>query len=233
MNSHKKTARIVGVLYITATAAGVLSVLFLGSILEKPLNLVDVAANRSQVLIPALFMFIMAISVAGVAIWIYPVLRKHNEAIALGCVGARVVEGALFVVSIVSLLSLVTLSQEFVIAGGPDASFFQTEGALLLAAFNQANILGMAVFIMGALMFYYLLYQTKLVPQWLSVWGLIGAPLMLIAILSPVAVADASPMISILNAPIALQEMVLAVWLIVKGFNSTAIDYGATKTNRN
>ncbi|MFC1481325.1 DUF4386 domain-containing protein [Candidatus Neomarinimicrobiota bacterium] len=209
--------------YIIATVAGVLSVVFSGPILEKPLNLINVAANESQVLIPALFIFIMALAVAGIAIWAYPILKKHNEALALGFVGARIVEGALFIVGIISLLSLLTLSQEFVKAGAADASYFHTQGILLLAASDSASILGMVIFDLGALMFYYILYQTKLVPRWLSVWGIIGAPLMLVAVSFPIYVADPTPMISVLNAPIALQEMVLAVWLIVKGFDVSAI----------
>ncbi len=229
MNPYRKTAIIVGVLYIIATAAGVLSVLFSGPMLEKPLNLTNVSANENQVLAAAVFMFIMAVAVVGIAIWIYPILKKHSEALALGFVGARIIEGALFIVSIISLLSLLALSQEFVKAGAPDAVYFQTEGILLLAASDFASILGMAVFDLGALMLYYLLYQSKLVPRWLSVWGLIGAPLMFVAVTFPIFVEDPTPMISILNLPIALQEMVFAVWLIVKGFNPSAIISGSTK----
>ncbi len=225
MNSDRKTAMIVGVLYIIATAAGVLGVLFSGPMLEKPLDLINVAKNENQVLMAVLFNFIMAVAVAGTAIWVYPILKRHDEAIALGFVGARIVEGALFIVGIIGLLSLLTLSQEFVKAGATDAAYFQTEGTLLLGASDSAFVLGMTVFDLGALMLYYLLYQSELIPRWLSVWGLIGVPMMLVAILFPLFVfgEEINPMISILNLPIALQEMVFAVWLIVKGFNSSIV----------
>jgi hypothetical protein len=76
------------------------------------------------------------------------------------------------------------------------------------------------VFSLGALMIYYLFYQSKLIPRWLSVWGLIGAILYLAAGLFAIFSVDFS---ILLEAPLALQEMVLAVWLIVKGFNPSAI----------
>jgi hypothetical protein len=75
-------------------------------------------------------------------------------------------------------------------------------------------------------MYYYVFYQSKLIPRWLSGWGLIGAVLMILACV--LTVVDGQPfsisgMLMLLAAPIAVQEMVLAVWLIVKGFNPTVI----------
>ena len=197
MNSYRKTAIIVGILYIVATAAGVLSVLFSGPILAKPLNLIEIAANENQVLLPAICMFIMAVSVAGIAIWAYPILKRYDEALALGFVGTRIVEGVLFIVSIISTLSLLTLSQELAKVGAAEMAYFQTQATLLLAAANFASILGMDVFVLGALMLYYILYRSKLVPRWLSLWGLIGAPLMMVAVSFPIFVEEPSSMISI------------------------------------
>ena len=233
MNSYRKNAIIVGVLFITATVANILSDVFLGPILDAPDYLIKVSANENQVIIGALFKLIMAVACAGIAIWLYPILKKHNEALALGYVGARIIEGVLYIVAVIGLLSLLTLSQEFVKAGAPDASHFQALGTLLLAASDWAFMLGITVFGLGALMLYYLLYQSKLIPRWLSVWGLIGAPLMLAGGLLGMfgSLTETSVLGTFIFLPIAVNEMVLAVWLIVKGFNSSAIVSDSAKAD--
>jgi len=235
MNSNRKTAIIVGVLFITATVAGILSVVFLRPILEEPLNLIKVSANENQVIIGGLFELIMAVACVGIAIWLYPVLKKHNEALALGSVGFRIIEGALYIVAVTGLLSLLTLSQEFVKAGAPVASNSQTLGTLLLAARDWAGELGMIAFCLGALMYYYIFYQSKLIPRFISGWGFLGAALSLAGGLF-VMFGLYSPFSTIgilLDLPIAVNEMVLAVWLIVKGFNPSAIASLSAKTDIN
>ena len=173
MASYRKTAIIVGVLFIIATVAPLLSFPFSGFI-DDPDDLIKITENENQVIIGALFELIMAFAIAGTAIMIYPILKKHNEGLALGYAGARIIEGILFIVGVIGLLSLVTLSQEFVEAGAPDASYFQSSGTLLLAVRDWGgHMLGSIVLGLGALMLCYLFYQSRLVPRWLSVWGLI------------------------------------------------------------
>jgi hypothetical protein len=225
MNANKRAARIVGVLFITATVAGLLGGVILGPILEAPDYLAKVSANENQVLIGALLLFIMGAAGASIAIPMYPILKKHNVSMALGSVGFRIIEGTLFMVGVIWLLLLVILSQEFVQAGAPDASYFQTSGELLVEGMNFSLLIGGLAFSLAALMYYFLFYQSKLIPRWLSVWGLIGVTLGLAAYLNQffLASASASSGIDIGHLPIFLQEMVFAVWLIVKGFNSSAI----------
>jgi hypothetical protein len=226
MNSYRKTAILVGILFIIATGAPMLSIPFIG-LINAPDYLANVAANATRVTTGALLELIMALAIAGIAISIYPVLKKHNQALAIGYFGARITEGVLFiVVAVISLPSLLTLSQEFVKAGTPDASHFQTLGTLLVAAHDLVYLLsGEIVFSLSALILNYVLFQTKLVPRWLSVWGVIGAALLLAGALSRMfgLFDDTSALETILFLPIALQEMAFAVWLIVKGFNTRAI----------
>jgi len=77
------------------------------------------------------------------------------------------------------------------------------------------------IFAIAALIFYYLLYQSNLIPRWISVWGVIAAILLILAnLLEVMGIVPAS---MILYLPIILNEIVLAIWLIVKGFNPSAI----------
>ena len=234
MNPNRKTAIIVGVLFITATVASLLSTGFTGSILDTPDYLSKISANENKIIIGALLQFIAAATSAGIAISLYPILRKYNEGLALGSVGFRLIEGVFYIVSALGLLSLLTLSQEYVKAGSPAASYFQILGALMLAVRNWAGfVFGATAFSLGALMYYYVFYQSKLIPRWLSGWGLIGIVLLLSMALLVTFGEEPSGMTLLLAFPIFLQEMVFAVWLIVKGFNPSAVAslYANTVTN--
>ncbi|WP_455139325.1 DUF4386 domain-containing protein [Candidatus Hodarchaeum mangrovi] len=223
MNTYKINARITGLLFITATVAAIVSGIFLLPILETSDYLTEIAVNRPQVMIGALFYFIMAAAGAGIVIPMYPILKKYNEGMALGAVAFRLIEGAVFMVGVLCVLTLVILSQEYLVAGAPSASYFQTLGELLVSGYTveQAVLPGVFAFSIGALIYYYIFYQSKLVPRWLSVWGLIGITLGVINGLIYMFSDIPNEMITmLLDLPIFVNEMVLAVWLIIKGFNS-------------
>lgn len=220
MNAHRKTAIIVGILLIIGTVSGVLSAVFTGSIFGDPDYLIKVSANENQIIIGALCVLIMGFALAMVPVMLFPIFKKYNEALALGAVLFRgALEAVTYIAMVISWLLLIVLSQEYVKAGAPIASYFQILGTLLLEANVQINTILEIVFSLGALMIYYIFYQSKLIPRWLSVWGLIGAILYLAVPLFGMFGSE----LEILMAPLALQEMVLALWLIVKGFSSSAI----------
>lgn len=221
MNNNIKTARIVGVLFIAATIAYSLSVVLLDPILGTSDYLTKISANENILIISAFLVLIDAVAVAGIAIVIYPVLKKHNETLALGYVGARIAEGVLFSVNVITTLTLLTLSQEFAKSGALDTSYYQILGTVLLAAGNWAYLLGLGLaFALSALILNFVLYQSKLVPRWLSVWGFVGAALVFVNYLLE---SFGTNPVEILFLPIAVQEMVFAIWLIVKGFNLSII----------
>ncbi len=226
MNGDRKRAIIVGVLFIIGTVAGSISILFTGPILDDPDYLVKVSTNEIQIIIGALLVLIMGLALAMVPIMMFPILKRHNETLALGYVVFRGgLETIIYFAGVFSLLLLITLSQEYVEVGAADASYFQNWGTLLLKADFQINPILKIVFSLGALMFYYVLYQSKLIPRWLSGWGLIGAILHLASgLLVMFGSLTELPILGIFwDLPIALQEMVMAIWLIVKGFNSSSI----------
>src|SRR5674476_1659359 len=119
---------------------------------------------------------------------------RYNEALALGYVVFRgALETVMYIVLAIIWLFLIPVSQEYVKAGTPDASYFQTLGAVLLKGHDLIAPVQTIVFCLGALIFYYLLYQTNLIPRWLSGWGLIATiPLSLIHISEPTRQAEIS-----------------------------------------
>jgi len=235
MNTNRRAARIVGALFITATVAGFASAAFLGPILEAPDDLAKVSANENQIIIGALLALIMGVAVVSITFVMFPIFKKHNEALALGYVVFRVLEAVTFFAAATGWVLLVALSQVFVKAGAPDVSYFQTLGTLLIKAGDWGHVPTNIVWGLGALVFYYLLYQSKLIPRWLSGWGLIGGVLILAdaGFLAMSGHSGFSAIPIILNLPIAVNEMFLAVWLIVKGFNSSAIASGSAKIDTN
>ncbi|MHA1954647.1 MAG: DUF4386 domain-containing protein [Candidatus Heimdallarchaeaceae archaeon] len=221
MNSEKKTARIVGVLFLLALGSSLLSGVFLGSPIP-PDYLVAFSANENNVLIGVLLLLTLTASVVSIPIIMFPIFKKHNESLALGYVGARIFEGFSDAIIAISPLLLLTLSREYVTAEAPVVSYFQTSGTLLIALSDWVSVLENIPYCLGALIFYYLLYQSKLLPRWLSVWGLIGATLLLTRV--PLSMFIFDPLsTAILAIPIIVNEVVLAVWLIRKGFNSSII----------
>ena len=225
MNSYRNYAIVAGVLFIIYTGLDLLTFLFYGPV-SAPNYLVSVSENRGLVGTGALLSFIGGACGAGIAISLYPVLRKFNAGLALGAVGFRISEGVLRFVSVCALLSLITLSQQFVNAGAPDSSYFQTLGVLLYAGYRVVgNVGSLLAFSIGALLYYIIFYRTKLVPRWISVWGLVAAilgmvscVLVLVGLIAPFGTEQV-----VMNLPMFPQEMVLAAWLIAKGFNPAVI----------
>lgn len=226
MNSTRRTAIIVGVLLIACTAATILSLTLLNPILDDPEYLTRLTECETLAIIGVILEFIWAATAMCIAIWLYPVLSKHNATFSLGSVVFRAVEGVFVFIGTLSLLSLLTLSQEFVRGGLTEASSFQSIGLTLLAVRHWTlDGIVLIAFCLGALLYYWVFYQSKLVPRWLSGWGFLGAALSLgVSLYSLFNLGFVvSWMHTLLNAPIAFQEMVLAIWLIVKGFDPSAI----------
>ena len=233
MNTYRKTAVTVGILFIVCTVTSILGPSLVISI-NSPDYLNQLAGNPNQIILAALLEFIWAAAGAGIAIGLYPLLKKWNGALALASVGFRVVENVFVLIGTLSLLSLFTLSQEFVAAGAPAASSFQTLGTLLVAVRDwQLPVISGLAFSLGVLMYYAILYRSNLIPRWLSGWGVLGAVLALAATVLASFTRDfgLESIHTYLHIPIGLQELVFAVWLIVKGFNPSAMAALSAKTD--
>jgi len=216
-HSNRKTAIIVGLLFIIGDIAGALSYVVTGGLLDGPDALTKIAASQNQVVLGALLVLVMGFALAMIPVVMFPVFKKYNEVLALGCVVFRgALETVGYMASAATWLLLVELSREHAEAASAGAPHFETLSALL-AGSTAGNLVTIA-FSLGSLMFYYLFYQSRLIPRWLSVWGLAGAVLYLAAPLLDMFGHG----FGILQAPLAVAEIVLAVWLIAKGLNSPA-----------
>ncbi len=226
MNPDRKTTIVTGVLFIVATTASLVGNGLTGPVLGAPDYLSIVSSNGNRVMVGALLSFLAAAASSGIAISLYPVLKKHSEGLAIGAVGFRLIEGVFYMVGALCLLALLPVSHQLVSAGTQDTSTLQTIGHLLLAVNDLAGfVFGVLAFCLGAAMYYLVFYQARLVPRWLSVWGIVALVLLLAAPLLTLFNGEpysVSGNLIFLALPIFVQEMVLAVWLIVKGFNSSA-----------
>ena len=145
------------------------------------------------------------------------------ESLALGFLSFRIIAAVLNIIGFISLLLLLSLSQQYVKSGMPGSSYFQTLGDLLRSGRDFVNHVAMILATsVGGLMFYLLLYKTKLISHWLSLWGLLGTIFTIFA--SLLVMFDMIDIITstyiVLNLPLILLEMVLAIWFIAKGFDS-------------
>ncbi len=233
MNSTRKIAMVTGVIFIVATVTGPMLATPLTPDLTGTDYLTRVSEQTNQAAGGVLLWIISAFASGGIAIAMYPVLKPRNAGLALGSVIFRTLEAAFYMLEVVILLSLLTLGLQFRTAGAADRAVFQAIGNSLVSVRDHAALVAVFAFCVGAFMYYYLLFQSRLIPRWLSGFGIVAIILMstacVLALFSGNRITSYIP----LAAPIFVQEMVLGVWLIFKGFNPSvnASESGKTETN--
>jgi hypothetical protein len=219
--NNRRTAVIVGVLYIIGTVAGVVGGVLGMRFWNAPDLLKMVAADPSQIGLVGFLVLVMGLPLAMVPAMMFPILKRRNEALAVGYVIFRgALEGLTYVALAMCWLLVIVVARQSADSGTAVASQLSSLGPLLLNAREPILWVQDIVFGVGALMFYYLLYRTRLIPQWISGWGFVGATAYLSTGL--VAVFTGTHLVPLL-LPLALQEMVMAIWLIAKGFNPGTI----------
>jgi hypothetical protein len=223
--ADRKRAIGTGILFIVATLMGLVGDGILGDGLRAPDFLGAISADRSRLILAALAKVVGDAASVGIAISLYPVLRRHAEGLALGSVCFRLIEGVFYLISCLCLLSLAPLAAEAAKAGSALAAQARELGELIQGIGSLAGF-GLAViaFCIGASMYYYVFFRTRLVPRWLSLWGLIALALLLAMLVLGMFEGAIKPtgIRLLLAMPIFAQEIVLAVWLIAKGFDPVA-----------
>ncbi|MCM3042438.1 DUF4386 domain-containing protein [Paenibacillus motobuensis] len=216
-NSGRRFTVITGVLFIAGLVTGIFSVV---PVIDGADYLVKASTNENQVLIGAFFQLLMVVAYVGIPILMYPILSKRNKGLALGSVAFGIIAGVFIIIGVIILLLLLTLSHEFAKGGTLNVSYFQTLGGLLREGRDLVNHVATTLaFVLAMFLFNCILYQTKFVPRWLSVSGLIGSILSILAsLLFMISFIDLDATYMTLNVPIAVQQFVLAIWLILKGF---------------
>ncbi|HEX7556585.1 MAG TPA: DUF4386 domain-containing protein [Leptolinea sp.] len=231
MNTYRMNAVMAGALYFLGTVFGVVGAIVGGEVLtslvtSKPLAGVDmlalVAANSSRLTGGAFFTLMMGISLVAMTVFLYPIFRKDSKELSMGMVLFRgALEGTGYLVSVLGILTLVALGNEY-IASGADSTVLQSMGNVLYKFQDLLAPVNSIVFLIGTTCLYLSFYRTRLIPRWLSVWGLIAVvPYMVYALLHFFHMDTGYGLY--LQMVMAPQELVMAVWLIVKGFNPSAI----------
>jgi hypothetical protein len=224
MNTHRTATTLAGVLFIIGTASGIMSVLVSGPAWNAPDYLLRLSANENLVNLGIMLQFTMAIACAGISVALYPIVKKYSESLAIGAIGFRLAENVLQILYAVGMVILLALSREVVRAGTPAA--FQGAAEIIKAANDwMIHVAALTCFSVGASMYYIVFYQHRLVPRWLSGWGLVSLAVVVMgSVLVMLGVLPGFGTVQIIaNLSILLQEMVFAVWLIAKGVNPSAV----------
>lgn len=213
-SDYKKSATLIGILFLTAMVTSLLGAVLLESVIAVPDWLTTILSNRTQVYAGMYLELINAIAVIGIAVLLFQVLKVYSENMALGYLGFRIIESMVSIVAAICPLLLLTLGQQH--ADGLDSLHFQSYGHLIYAVRGYMYGLLLPIFFsLGALLFYYVMYHSRLIPRFLSVWGFVGVALMLGFNLS----GTESSLGMVFVLPIILNEIFLGIWLIIKGFS--------------
>jgi hypothetical protein len=219
MDSMRKTALWAGSMYIL-TFVSIPTVALYGPVKES--GYVAGTGPDTGVLVGGLLELIVGLACIGTAVALYPVVKRQNEAVAMGFVGARVLEAATIFLGVASLWTIVTLRQD---GAGADALL---TGDTLVAFYDRAFLVGQSFIpAINAVLLGSLMYQSRLVPRILPVLGFIGAAALVSYHTAAVIgfSGEAAPAVALLAVlPIATWEFGLGVYLVVKGFRQSAVD---------
>ena len=225
MTSLRKTALVAGIFYLITFIS--IPTLALYGPVKNHRDWILSSGTHTGVLVGCLLEVIVALAGIGTAVTLYPVVKRQNEGVALGFVTARLLEAAMIFTGVLSLLSLVTLRHDLGGAAGANAAALVTTGASHVAVYNWTMLLGQTLMpCINALLLGSLMYRSRLVPRIIPIVGLIGAPLLLAAVIAALfsgSIGHVSAFQAIATFPVAAWEFSLGVWLVVKGFKPSPI----------
>jgi len=219
MSSDNRIPRLLGVMFLIVFVASMLG----GSLLNASIgsgsisdNLVNISNNLTLMRISILVELVTSIGIVVLAVLLYVVLQKQNKNIALVALGWWIAEAIILAVSKINAFSLLSLSKEYIEAGSPDSSYFQTLGTLFHGADRSGYNIHMLFFGLGAILFYYLFYKSRYIPRLLSAWGLISVSLVFIGMLVTF-LFDIT--IWVIFYPYIPFEIAIGIWLLVRGIS--------------
>jgi hypothetical protein len=228
MNKYRTTARVVGVVYIAGFVVGIGGNIMIQSILGAPDHLSTISAVSMTVAIGAVLWLMAVVGDVAHGVLMFPVLKQHSERLAVGYLAARIVDAVFIAVMVLLLLLQIPLGSEYLKAAASGASYLQALSNVSIQVSQYAYEIGMSAVGLAGLILCYTFYRVKLVPRWLAIWGLIGYAVILGGMVSAIMGSGLSDISSI---PGGLWEVFIGVWLIVKGFNPSAIASESAKTD--
>lgn len=222
VSEDSKIAKAIGTLFVVTMVLGMIDAYTVAPMLHSPLS--DYYLNESRFYVGAFAILFMALGVVGISILFYPILERHNRLIAITYVCARVMECLLLVVGVIVYFLLLSLSHEAAQAWMQDEVAFRTIASLAVEARYSGYQVAMLILGIASMLICYLLYKTRLIPRWISALGFIGYALLLVsAPLDLMGVIDTTGAGGLLYMPGGVFELlVLPIWLITKGFNSSS-----------
>jgi uncharacterized protein DUF4386 len=225
VREHRAAATTAGILYITGTVAGVVSVVVSAPVRDARDPLAYAVEHSGAMVTTGLLVLVMGLSLAFTPVVLFRVLRPIDEVLAIGYLIVRgAIETVCYVVVVIGWLLLAPIGEALAAGAGTASPTGVRAGNLVIDA-HAANAVAALVFCVGGAMFYVLLYRSRIVPRWISLWGLVAIPSYIASFVLPlygVFEVDAPPQV-LMYLPLALQEMVLAVWMIAHGFRPAAV----------
>ena len=223
MGSTRRNEIAAGVLFVIATPASLVGAALMPDLTRSGF-LGEVADHQTRMALATLLSIVAAVCSVGIAVALYPVVRRSSAAVAMGSVVFRTIEGVFCLVGSVSNLSILTLAR----TSGAGTGTTQSIGDSLVAGHDRAAVVAVLAFCLGAGLYYLTFYRARLVPRWLSGWGLVGVVAMaagaVLALLHDTEVTG----YALLAMPIGVQEMVFALWLMIKGCARAPLAAGGT-----
>ncbi|MBF4764397.1 DUF4386 domain-containing protein [Nocardioides islandensis] len=210
-----------GVLFIIATITSLTGDALIPS-MGGAGYLSEVAQHSTRTAVALLFSIVAAGCSVGIAVALYPVLKPHHPGLAIGSVVFRTIEGVFYVAGVVALLSVLSMARDLPPTSGSGGTLDQAVADSLVVTHDRAAVVAVMAFVVGGLLYYIAFYRSRLVPRWISGWGIAAMPVMLVACLFAIFNDQPVTHYVLLAAPIGVQEFVLAAWLIVRGIRTTA-----------
>ncbi|XSG77649.1 DUF4386 domain-containing protein [Herpetosiphon llansteffanensis] len=225
MANQRRHAILIGIFFILAAVSSILGLLWYAPLLTESDYLRAGAANANQIVFAALMELVLVTTAVGTAVTMFPILRQYSERIALAHLCFRFLEAVVIMIGIVGMLALLSISNEFSSATAADEQSYRVVGTALIAIHDWTFMLG-PNFMLGlnTIMYSYIFFQTRQIPRPIATLGLVGSSLIFIAALLEMfgIIEQLSTWGALLAIPVALTELSLAIWLITKGFKTSA-----------
>ncbi|MGB5171242.1 MAG: DUF4386 domain-containing protein [Eudoraea sp.] len=219
MKSNKKTARLVGILFLLIFATGITVYQFLqGPVLFSDDFLSATSANSNEIIISTLLLFLSGITSVVIASILLPIFKKYSTTLAFLYLASCILDFVAISIDNYSVLSMLELSLEYTKNGTDNADIFNSLGNVFYKKHWWTHYLSLLISCFPLFILYYALYVSKLIPKVISIFGIVAVTLMFIEILFSI-LGNSISMNMLL--PIGLVQLILPLWLIFKGLNSS------------